>query len=64
MKVIVKYKDIEKPNKEIEIEDLNDININYNRELLIDTNEQEEIGKYKTLFIDINSLKSIEITEL
>lgn len=64
MKVTVKYKDIEKSNEEIDIEELEDIYINYNRELLIDTNKQDEIGKYKTLFIDMNSIESIEITDL
>lgn len=59
MKVRVKYENSNFKDEEIEINDLKDIDTNYERNFVITSNK----GYCETLVIDKGSVKSIIITE-
>lgn len=63
MKVRVKYKNSNFKDEEIEINDLKDIDTNYERNFVITSNRQDEEGYCETLVIDKGTVKSIIITD-
>ena len=63
MKVRVKYENSNFKDEEIEINNLKDIDTNYERNFVITSNRQDEEGYCETLVIDKGSVKSIIITE-
>lgn len=63
MKVRVKYKNSSFKDEEIEINDLEDIDTNYERKFIITSNRQDEEGNYETLVIAMGTVKSIIITD-